>query len=84
MRGRGDVLMGKNTMMKRAMKELIGDKPELEKLIPLITGNVGLVLTNGDLKEIRDLIKTFKVIFCPKCKFENFGFVMPKCFSRRQ
>lgn len=61
MRGRGDVLMGKNTMMKKAIKELIADKPELEKLSPLISGNVGLVLTNGDLKEIRDLIVTFTV-----------------------
>jgi large subunit ribosomal protein LP0 len=61
MRGRGDVLMGKNTMMKRAMKELVGDKPELEKLMGLIKGNVGLVMTNGDLKEIRDLVMTFKV-----------------------
>jgi len=61
MRGRGDVLMGKNTMMKRAMKELLADKPELEKLIALIKGNVGLILTNGDLKEIRDLIVTFTV-----------------------
>jgi len=61
MRGRGDVLMGKNTMMKRAVRELIADKPELEKLIPLIKGNVGLILSNGDLKEIRDLIVTFTV-----------------------
>jgi large subunit ribosomal protein LP0 len=61
MRGRGDVLMGKNTMMKRAIKEIIADKPELEKLSALIHGNVGLVLTNGDLKEIRDLIVTFTV-----------------------
>jgi len=61
MRGRGDVLMGKNTMMKRAIRELVGDRPELDRLIALIKGNVGLVLTNGDMKETRDLIKTFKV-----------------------
>jgi len=61
MRGRGEVLMGKNTMMKRAMRELVGDKPELDKLIALIRGNVGLVLTNGDMKEIRDLVTTFTV-----------------------
>jgi len=61
MRGRGEVLMGKNTMMKRAIKELIADKPELDKLIPLIKGNVGMVLTNGDMKEIRDLVVTFTV-----------------------
>lgn len=61
MRGHGDVLMGKNTLIKRAIKDLITDLPELEKLTPLITGNVGFVLTNGDLKEVRDLIETFTV-----------------------
>jgi len=61
MRGHGDVLMGKNTMMKRAIRDIIGDLPELERILPLIKGNVGFVLTNGDLKEIRDLIETFTV-----------------------
>merc|ERR1712078_133336 len=61
MRGRGAVLMGKNTMMKRAIRDMISDRPELEKLVPLIKKNVGFVMTNGDLKEIRDLIMTFKV-----------------------
>jgi len=61
MRGRGEVLMGKNTMMKRAIKDLIADKPEVERLLPLIKKNVGFVMTNGDLKEIRDLILTYKV-----------------------
>lgn len=61
MRGRGEVLMGKNTMMKRAIRDMINDKPELEKLVPLIKKNIGFVMTNGDLKEIRDLVKTFKV-----------------------
>jgi|ERR1711972_428225 len=61
MRGYGDVLMGKNTMMKRAIKDLISDNPDLERLLPLIKGNVGFVMTNADLKEVRDLIQTFKV-----------------------
>merc|ERR1712018_157662 len=61
MRGRGEVLMGKNTMMKRAIRDMVSEKPELEKLLPLIKKNVGFVLTNGDLKEVRDLINTFKV-----------------------
>ena len=61
MRGRGDVLMGKNTMMKRAIRDMINDKPELERLVPLIKQNVGFVLTNGDLTEIRDLVMTFTV-----------------------
>merc|ERR1712142_508819 len=60
-RGHGDVLMGKNTMMKKAIKDVASQNPSLEKLIPLIKQNVGFVCTNGDLKEIRDLIQSFKV-----------------------
>merc|ERR1712002_1330253 len=48
-------------MMKKAIQEMLNEKPELQKLIPLISGNVGLVLTNGDMKEIRDLVITFTV-----------------------
>merc|ERR1711979_70638 len=47
--------------MKRAIRDMIADKPELEKLLPLIKKNVGFVLTNGELTEIRDLVLTFKV-----------------------
>jgi len=61
MRGHGDVLMGKNTMMKKAIRECAANNPSLEKLLPLIKKNVGFVMTNGDLKEVRDLINTFKV-----------------------
>lgn len=61
MRGHGDILMGKNTMMKKAIKELTANNPALEKLIPLIKANIGFVLTNGDLKEVRDLIQSYKV-----------------------
>merc|ERR1712123_69347 len=60
-RGHGDVLMGKNTMMKKAIRECAANNPALEKLLPLIKQNVGFVMTNGDLKEVRDLINTFKV-----------------------
>jgi large subunit ribosomal protein LP0 len=61
MRGHGDVLMGKNTMMKKAIRQIAEKNPSLEKLIPLIKENVGFVLTNGDLKEVRDLIQSYKV-----------------------
>ena len=61
MRGHGDVLMGRNTMMKKAIRECAANNPALEKLLPLIKKNVGFVMTNGDLKEVRDLINTFKV-----------------------
>merc|ERR1719427_597415 len=48
-------------MMKKAIRQIAENNPSLEKLIPLIKENVGFVLTNGDLKEVRDLIQSYKV-----------------------
>jgi large subunit ribosomal protein LP0 len=61
LRGEGVVLMGKNTMVRRALKGLIADSPEYERLLPHVKGNVGFVFTNGDLKEIRDKILSNRV-----------------------
>jgi len=55
------VLMGKNTMVRRALKTFLADTPEYEKLLPHVRGNVGFVFTNGDLKDIRDKILANKV-----------------------
>ena len=38
LRGEGVVLMGKNTMVRRALKGLIGDSPEYERLLPHVRG----------------------------------------------
>ncbi|KAF9879860.1 60s acidic ribosomal protein p0 [Colletotrichum karsti] len=61
LRGEGVVLMGKNTMVRRALKTFIPDSPEYERLLPFVKGNVGFVFTNGDLKTIRDKILENKV-----------------------
>jgi len=61
LRGEGVVLMGKNTMVRRAIKGFITDSPEYERLLPFVKGNVGFVFTNGDLKTIRDKILANKV-----------------------
>jgi len=61
LRGEGVVLMGKNTMVRRAIKGFIIDTPEYERLLPYVKGNVGFVFTNGDLKTIRDKILENKV-----------------------
>jgi large subunit ribosomal protein LP0 len=61
LRGEGVVLMGKNTMVRRALKGFIGDFPEYERLLPHVKGNVGFVFTNSDLKETRDKILANRV-----------------------
>jgi len=56
------VLMGKNTQIRRVMRKVASDGYEdLFKLVPLIKGNIGLIFTNSDLKEIRDQVGEFKV-----------------------
>lgn len=55
------MLMGKNTMVRRALKNFMGDFPEYERLLPHVKGNVGFVFTNGDLKATRDKILSNRV-----------------------
>jgi large subunit ribosomal protein LP0 len=61
LRGKAIVLMGKNTMVRRALKTFIPDHPEYERLLPHVKGNIGFVFTNEDLSEIRDKILANKV-----------------------
>ncbi|KAL5742679.1 hypothetical protein ACOSP7_029411 [Xanthoceras sorbifolium] len=63
LRGDSVVLMGKNTMMKRSVRihsEKTGNNVFLN-LIPLLQGNVGLIFTKGDLKEVREEVAKYKV-----------------------
>lgn len=61
LRSEGVVLMGKNTMVRRALKGFLNDFPEYERLLPHVKGNVGFVFTNGDLKDIREKILSNRV-----------------------
>jgi len=56
MRGVATVYCGKNTQMRRVIRELEVDRPELEKVRNACKLNVALVFTNGNLSEIRDMI----------------------------
>jgi len=59
LRGKADILMGKNTMMRKCLKEYVDENPEspCEQLIECCRGNVGFVFTNGDLGEIREVLE---------------------------
>jgi len=61
LRGRAVILMGKNTMVRKAIRNIIHEHPDFEKLLPVVKGNIGFVFTNEDLKEIRDAIKSNRV-----------------------
>eukprot|EP01006_Ploeotia_vitrea_P033023 TRINITY_DN65172_c1_g2_i2.p1 TRINITY_DN65172_c1_g2~~TRINITY_DN65172_c1_g2_i2.p1 ORF type:complete len:351 (-),score=64.25 TRINITY_DN65172_c1_g2_i2:162-1073(-) len=69
LRGKAEVLLGKNTMMKRCLdnrKEERGgdrDKEIFTKFVTdrLISGNMGLIFTNGDLGEVKEIASKFRV-----------------------
>ncbi|THC93923.1 hypothetical protein EYZ11_006605 [Aspergillus tanneri] len=61
LRGEAVVLMGKNTMVRRAIKGFITDNPEYERLLPFVKGNVGFIFTNADLKATKEKILANRV-----------------------
>ncbi|KAJ2390170.1 ribosomal protein P0 (A0) (L10E) [Coemansia sp. RSA 2559] len=61
LRGQAEVLMGKNTMVRRALKILTPQNPLLESLMPHVRGNIGFVFTNDDLKDVREKIVSNRV-----------------------
>jgi len=62
LRGRAVMLMGKNSLMRRAIRNGQSEHPEWVSLIPYISGNIGLVFTNeADLQKIRDVCLESKV-----------------------
>jgi large subunit ribosomal protein LP0 len=61
LRGQAIVLMGKNTMMRKAIRGHIETNPDLERLLPHIKQNVGFVFTKLELTMVRDLLLANKV-----------------------
>jgi len=65
LRGKAVLLMGKNTMIRRAIRSHMQDhidNLQCEALLPYVSGNIGLVFTNDpDLKKIRDICLESKV-----------------------
>ena len=58
MRGVAEVLMGKNTLMRKVLKEFLEANPDhmWEALDSKMRGNVGFIFTNDDLPKVRDFI----------------------------
>jgi len=58
-RGRAEVIMGKNTIMRKVIRDNSDKNPKLANLLPLIKGNMGFIFTNGDLAQIRKEVMEF-------------------------
>lgn len=61
LRGKGVVLMGKNTLIRKVLRERAEKNPALENLMPYVFGNIGFVFTNGDLNQLRTIVTANKV-----------------------
>lgn len=61
LRGKATVLMGKNTLIKRGLKMHVEKNPKLQVLFDVLKGNVGLIFTNEDLVDIKNIILENKV-----------------------
>jgi len=61
LRGNSVVLMGKNTMIRKAMRGHIVKNPQLEDLLYYVKGNIGFVFTKSDLTETKNKITGMKV-----------------------
>lgn len=60
-RGKGELLMGKNTMIRKCFREMQEEYPYLTELLPSIVNNIGFCFTDMDLSECRDLLVKNKV-----------------------
>jgi len=58
LRGKGILLMGKNTMIRRVIKTQF---KQFEPLLPHVYENIGLLFTNQDLIELREVVLLQKV-----------------------
>jgi large subunit ribosomal protein LP0 len=61
LRGKAVVLMGKNTMIRKALRGYIATNPALDAVIPLVRGNVGFVFVKDDLSTVKKILLENKV-----------------------
>jgi len=61
LRGKGVLLMGKNTMVRKAIRGYAETNPKLQEVLAYVKGNVGLVFAKDDLGAIKKIISENKV-----------------------
>jgi len=76
LRGTATILMGKNTMIRKAIRNNSDSHPKWINIIPTVVGNVGLVFTNHDLAKVRDSLVSLRVPAAAKA-----GMIAPQAVS---
>jgi len=61
LRGKAVLLMGKNTMVRKAIRGVAESNPKLQTLLPYIKNNVGLLFCKDDLSGIKKIVAELRV-----------------------
>lgn len=61
LRGKAVVLMGKNTMIRKAIRGHLENNKDLELLLPYIKQNIGFVFAKDDIADVKKKISELKV-----------------------
>jgi len=61
LRGKAVILMGKNTMIRKAIRGHIENNKSLEALLPHVRGNIGFVFCKEDLSAVKKNLTELKV-----------------------
>eukprot|EP01084_Bolivina_argentea_P195443 335277_1 len=63
LRGQAELVMGKNTTIRRVLRDFMEENPDhpVGAVLDHIQGNVGFVFTNSDLSTIRDMLVSNRV-----------------------
>lgn len=60
LRGICEIVMGKNTLIRKAIKNQLETTPELEQLLEHVKGNVGFIFAKGDLHALKAKLDELK------------------------
>lgn len=62
LRGKGEIIHGKNTMIRRCIRNLCADgsHPEYKGIVDVMKGNLGFIFTNCEFDAIGNIISEFK------------------------
>jgi len=55
------ILMGKNSLIRKALRDFAATNPKVEAIIPLLVGNIGIIFCRGHLKEVVDVLDKERV-----------------------
>jgi len=61
LRGKAIVLMGKNTMIRKAIRGHLENNKALNEILPYVRGNIGFVFFKNDLQEVKKKLLELRV-----------------------